>query len=151
LPRPAPEFAIHLTSGKQVPLSQFRGKVVALAFILTYCPHCQKVVAILGKDQIEFGPRGFQVLAAAIEDGAAKAVPDFLKHFNPPFPLGFDARSAVADFLEHPVAERMLMPQIVFVDRTGRIRAQYAANDAFFAEERQEQNIRSKIEELLKE
>jgi peroxiredoxin len=151
LPRPAPDFAVHLTNGKQVLLSQFHGKVVALAFILTYCPHCQKVVGILGKDQAEFGERGFQVLATAIEEGAAKAVPDFLKRFSPSFPLGFDLRPAVLDFLQHPTAEPLMMPQIAFIDRTGAIRAQYGANESFFDESHQEQNIRAKIEELLKQ
>jgi len=122
-----------------------------MLFILTYCPHCQKVVGILGKDQAEFGPRGFQALAAAIEDGAAKALPAFLKRFNPPFPAGFEPRHQVEDFLQHPMAERMLMPQIAFIDRAGVIRAQFSANDSFFADDKQEQNIRTRIEELLKE
>src|SRR5689334_17302937 len=43
LPRPASEFTIHLPGGRQVLLSQYKGKTVALIFILTYCPHCQKI------------------------------------------------------------------------------------------------------------
>jgi peroxiredoxin len=150
LPREAPpKFAIHLTNGQQVPVSQFQGKVVALIFILTYCPHCQKAMSTLAKAQAELGPRGFQVLASAIEDNAAAAVPDFLKRFHPPFPVGYNDRAAALEFLEHPMAARLIMPQLVFIDGHGMIRAQYSGDDSFFIDDRQEENVRSKVEELL--
>jgi hypothetical protein len=38
VPRKSPEFAINTTTGKQILLSEHRGKVVALMFILTGCP-----------------------------------------------------------------------------------------------------------------
>ena len=156
LPRQAPEFTINLTDGKQVQLSQFKGKVVAMIFILTYCPHCQKTIGILSKQQAEFGPKGFQVLASAMEDMARQALPDFLKRFSPPFPVGYNARGPVLEFLQHPVAARLIMPQLVFLDRQGMIRAQYTGEDRFFVDDAkesasQEQNLRAKIEELLKE
>ncbi|HEY1240071.1 MAG TPA: TlpA disulfide reductase family protein [Bryobacteraceae bacterium] len=151
LPRPAPDFAINLPGGKQVLLSQYKGKTVALTFILTYCPHCQKIVSFLSKDQNEYGARGFQVLASAIEDGAAAAVPGFIKKFNPPFPVGSNARVPVLDFLQHPIAARLIMPQIVLIDRKGMIRAQYAGNEPFLDEAQADQNLRGKIEELLNE
>ena len=151
LPRPATEFRINLPGGKTASLSQYKGKTVALIFILTYCPHCQKIVSFLSQDQNEYGPRGFQVLASAIEDGAATAVPGFLKKFNPPFPVGSNARPPVLAFLQHPVAERLLMPQLVFIDRQGIIRAQYSGDAAFLDEAQAEKNLKGKIEELLKE
>ena len=150
VPRHSPEFAIALTSGKQILLSQHRGKVVALVFILTYCPHCQVTVQALSKLQGEYGPRGFQVLASAIEDMAAMAVPDFLRRFQPTFPVGFNNRDQVLEYLQHPPMFKLLMPQLVFVDREGTIRAQYAGDDPFFGAE-QDKNLRAKIEELLKQ
>ncbi len=151
MPRPATEFQISLTGGKQVAVSQFKGKVVALIFILTYCPHCQKTVGILSKQQEEYGPRGFQALASAIEEGAAKALPDFLNRFHPPFPVGFNARGPVLEFLQHPIAARMIMPNLVYIDRQGVIRAQYTGDDPFFTETQQETNMRQKLEQLLDE
>ena len=122
-----------------------------MIFILTYCPHCQKTVGFLSKEQAEYGPRGLQAVASAIEDMAASAVPDFLKRFNPPFPVGYNARGPVLEFLQHPMAARLIMPQLVFIDRQGAIRAQYAGDDLFFTEDQQEKNMRQKIEELLDE
>ena len=65
LPRPSPDFAIHLTPSGQVSPTQYKGKVVVLAFISTTCPHCQHTTQVLSGLQREFGPRGLQVLAAA--------------------------------------------------------------------------------------
>ena len=151
--RKSPELAISLNNGGQAMLSQFRGKVVVVAFILTYCPHCQKTIGVLSQMQNEYGPRGFQALASAIEDNAKMAVPDFLKRFNPPFPVGFNSRDTAVEYLQHPSFLRFSMPQVVFVDRTGTIRSQYSGDNPFFADDAQiqTQNFRSKIEELLKE
>lgn len=151
VPRPAPEFTINLPGGKTASLSQYRGKTVALIFILTYCPHCQKIVSFLAQDQNEYASRGFQVLASAIEDGAAAAVPGFLKKFNPPFPVGSNMRLPVLDFLQHPMAERLIMPRLVFIDPQGVIRSQYGGDAPFLDEAQADKNLRGKIDELVKD
>ncbi len=150
VPRRSPEFAVLTNSGKQILLSEYRGKVVAMVFILTYCPHCQVTVQALTKLQNEYGPRGFQVIASAIEDMANMYVPDFVKRYQPSFPVGFNNRDQVLSYLQHPSMFKLLMPQLVFVDREGVIRAQYAGDDPFFGAD-QDKNLRQKIEELLKE
>jgi peroxiredoxin len=151
LPRQSPEFAISLSNGQQVLLSQYKGKVVVLAFILTWCPHCQKTLGYLIKDQNVYGPRGLQVLASAIEDVARINLPAFIKQFNPPFPVGFDNQTVAINYLEHPPMLIPHMPILAFVDRQGVIRAQYEGDDKFFSEDRAEKNLSDKIEELLKE
>lgn len=152
VPRPAPDFKINLTNGQQVSISQFKGHTVALIFILTYCPHCQKITSYLIEDQKQYSPRGFQVLASAIEDGAAGAVPGFLKKFTPPFPVGYNARTPVLDFLQHPMAARLIMPALVFIDRDGMIRAEYTGDTPFLNDEAQAgKNIQGEIEQLLTE
>jgi peroxiredoxin len=150
VPRHSPEFAIQLTNGKQVLLSQFRGKAVALVFILTHCPHCQQTVQILAKLQNDYAPRGFQVLSTAIEDMASMTVPDFIKRFNPSFPVGYNERTTVQEYLQHPAMFKMTMPQLVLIDRQGTIQAQFAGDNPIFSNN-QEQNLREKIEPLLKD
>jgi|SRR5579872_3396239 len=151
VPRPCPDFAISLNDGAQVHPSQYQGKVVVLAFILTTCPHCQYTVQILTKLQKEYAAQGLQVLASAIEDMASMAVPDFIKRFEPGFPVGFDQREYVETYLEHPVMYRMMMPQVVAIDRKGVIRAQFAGDDKFFEKAGQEKNFRDLLEPLMKE
>ena len=151
VPRKSPELAISLNNGQQVLLSQYQGKVVVVAFILTWCPHCQKTIGYLAKDQTAYGPRGLQVLASAIEDIARINLPAFIRQFKPPFPVGFDNQAVVINYLEHPPMLIPHMPILAFIDRQGVIRAQYEGDDKFFSEDQQEKNLTAKIEELLKE
>jgi len=150
-PRPSPDFAVSFTDGSQIHLRQYQGKVVVLAFILTYCPHCQVTAQTLSTLQKEYGPRGLQVMASAIEDMASFAVPDFIKKFQPGYPVGFSPRNLVLDYLQHPVMFRLLMPQVVVIDRKGIIRTQLAGDDKFFDKTNQEKNFRDLLEPLLKE
>jgi peroxiredoxin len=149
VPRPAPEFAIHLIDGKQILLSQFRGKVVALEFLQTTCPHCQNCSVLLNRLYKEYGPRGFQPLGVAFNEMATLLVPDYIRQFQLTFPVGVAARDQVIDFLQYPPARIMYVPQLVFIDRKGIIRAYYPGNDKFF--ENEEPNMRAEIEALLKE
>ena len=99
VPRRSPEFAVPLANGKQALLSEHRGKVTAILFILTYCAHCQETVNVLSRLQAEYGPRGFQVLATAIDPMAKMAVPDFIRRFQPNFPLGYNDRDQALSYL----------------------------------------------------
>lgn len=149
VPRPAPEFAVKLANGQQLLLSQYRGKVVALEFLLTTCPACQDASRLLNRLYKEYGPRGFQPIGVAFNDMAMMLVPDYIKDLGLNFPVGVGTRESVMDFLQHSPILRMLVPQLVFVDRKGVIRAQYSADDPFFRDK--EKNMRTQIEALLAE
>jgi peroxiredoxin len=152
LPRPAPDFTISLTNGKQIQLSQYRGKVVVLAFILTTCSHCQRTTGYLNKLQAELGPHGLQVIESAIEENARGNVPGFVQQFQTPFPVGYNTNTVqVLDFLQHPTMMIPHMPLLAFIDRQGVIRAQHEGNEEPFFGPEHEQYLRNQIEVLLKE
>jgi peroxiredoxin len=152
LPRPAPDFTINLASGKQIQLSQYRGKVVLLAFILTTCSHCQRTTGYLNKLQGEFGARGFQVIESAIEENARSNVSAFAQQYQTPFPVGYNTNTLqVLDFLQHPTMMIPHMPLLAFIDRQGVIRAQHEGNEEPFFGPEHEQYLRNQIEALLKE
>jgi len=148
LPRPSPDFAIHLTPSGQTSPTQYKGKVVLLAFILTTCSHCQHTTQVLTGLQREYGPRGLQVLAAAFNPMANMLVPDFIKQFQPSFPVGYTDRIPVHSYLDHPETMQMFVPVLVFIDRKGMIRHQYLGDDDFF--KTADKNIRAGVEEILK-
>jgi len=150
LPRKAGEYIINRNNEKPIALSAYKGKPVVLAFILTYCSHCQRTVGFLSKDQEEYGPRGLQVLACAIENGAQLAVPNFVKNFKPPFPVGYNDGATAMAFMEHVMVKVPIMPMLAFIDRQGMIRAEYEGDDEKFFGEQHEQNLRAQIEALLK-
>jgi peroxiredoxin len=149
IPRPATELTINLAPGKTIKLSQFRGKTVVLAFMLTYCSHCQAVVRGLIKDQYELAPKGLQVLACAIEDMAATAVPGFIRQFSPNFPLGYGTSAEAVRFLQHPPMMGFYMPALVFIDKNGIIRYQAGGRDELLKESVQEKAVHDKIVEIM--
>jgi thiol-disulfide isomerase/thioredoxin len=147
LRRKAPDFTINLVDGKTLALSQYKGHPVVLAFILTYCSHCQMTVGVLSKLQKEYRPRGLQVLASAVEQNAQMAVPNFIRNFAPPFPVGYNT-GASADAFLHPTGKLPLMPLLGFIDKQGFLRAQHEGEEPFFND--LEQNLRREIEALFR-
>jgi len=149
VPRPAPEYVIKLTTGQQILLSSYRGKVVALLFVMTTCPHCQTTCQLMSKFAREYGPRGFQPVAVAFNDMSMMLLPDFIKQNRLDFPVGYDSREPVFNFIERSPTLRSYVPMLVFIDRNGTIRAQHLGDDDFFT--KQEPNFRAMIEKLLSE
>lgn len=152
VPRKAPEVTITLNSGEQILLSSLRGKVVALEFLLTTCPHCQRCSGILQQMYQEYGAKGFQPLGAAINEGARTLVPEFIYKLGLKFPVGVTPHDMAYEFLGYnqndPKAGPMLMPQLVFIDRKGTVVQQYSGDADFFKNE--EVNMKAQIESMLK-
>ena len=148
VPRPSPEYTVKLTTGQQLSLSSYRGKVVVLMFVSTDCSHCQETSQLMERIQKEYRPRGVQTLAVAFNDMAMMLVPGFISKTGVSFPVGYDARDSVFSYLQRSLTIQTYVPIMVFIDRQGMIRGQYIGDDKFF--EDREKNIRNMIETLLK-
>uniref|UniRef100_Q01Z23 Redoxin domain protein n=1 Tax=Solibacter usitatus (strain Ellin6076) TaxID=234267 RepID=Q01Z23_SOLUE len=149
-PRPSPPFTIERTTGPALNLRQYRGKVVALAFIQTTCPHCQALTTELNLIAHDYAARGVQFLECAFNPDATATMPGFLEHFKPSFPVGFSNQVAVMSYLQHSVLDPhpLYVPHMVFLDRAGVIRADYPGESDFFRNAGP--NIRAELDKLLK-
>ncbi|MGE5647293.1 MAG: peroxiredoxin family protein [Acidobacteriota bacterium] len=147
-PKPAPELKLQLTSGQEFQLSSLKGKVVALEFIFTTCPHCQQLCQTTNKLLPQYLTRGFRAVAIACNDGAEWLAPEFARQFNLAYPVGIGNVPLMFSFVGMP-PKQFRLPQLVFVDRKGMIRARYTGEDAFFNEE--ETSMRKAIEQYLDE
>src|SRR4051812_39301547 len=101
IPRPSPPLTILRDGAPPIQLSQFRGKIVALAFIQTSCSHCQNFTTILNVLAKDYAPRGVQFLECAFNDDAKATMPEFLKRFAPAYPVGYTSNAAVMTYLQH--------------------------------------------------
>ncbi len=147
-PRPSPELRVKLTTGQEFILSTLRGKVVAVEFVYTTCPHCQQLAGTTSKLVTEYGPRGLRAVAVAFNRGADGLAPEFVKQFGVNFPVGIGTDETLFAYAGPPTRQFRL-PVLLFVDRKGMIRAQFTGEDEFFEDE--EANLRKWIEQLLKE
>jgi cytochrome oxidase Cu insertion factor (SCO1/SenC/PrrC family) len=148
IPRPAPELAISMPNGQQSLLSKYKGKVILVEFLLTTCPHCQDSAKLISKINTELGPKGFQPLGVAINPEGD--VPEFIRQNGANFPVGKGTRDAALSFLQQSLMTQFYVPQMVFIDKKGVIRAQYGGTDPFVASN-SEANIRGMVQKLLAE
>ena len=147
--RKAPELTFTIPGEGQKTLSQYRGKVVALEFIFTTCPHCKAASHIMTKLQQEYGPRGLQVIDVAVNPNADLLVENFAKEEQVNFPVGWTPSDTMTTFMGFSSA-RYVVPQLVLIDRRGSIHYQTpATEDEKWDKLMQEASIRQHIEQLL--
>lgn len=147
--RKAPALTFVIPGQGQKQLSDYRGKVVALEFIFTTCPHCQAASKLMTKLQSEYGSRGLQVIDVAINPNADLLVENFAKDFQVNFPVGWTTPHQMQTFMGFGDA-RYVVPQLVLIDRKGYIHYQTPAlSGDDWVKLMSEQAIRQHIEELL--
>jgi peroxiredoxin len=148
-PRKAPDFTFSLPGKGPQQLSQYRGKVVALEFIFTTCPHCQAASKVMTKFQQEFAARGLQVLSVAINANADLLVENFVKDYKVGYPVGFASQDDMTNFMGFEKG-RFVVPQLALIDRKGMIRYQTPATENDDWDKlMKDETIRAHIEELL--
>lgn len=127
VPRRAPEFVFNFVDGQQKLLSSYRGKVVALLFVHTTCPHCQQDSKVFSKLYTEYRSRGFQPIDVAWNEMANILVADFVKNNGINYPVAYATRDVVLEYLGISPLVRSVVPQILWIDRKGMIRSQTPA------------------------
>jgi peroxiredoxin len=156
-PYPAPDFVVNLPDGKPLRLSSLRGKVVVVECLFTTCPHCQDASKTFTSLYKEYGARGFQPVGVAFNEElfAANATPaavvnEFVKNFSVAYPIGWTDRSKILEFIGITSFDRFVVPQMVWIDRKGMVRAKTQAA-GLDSENRNAAYYRQMIETLTKE
>jgi peroxiredoxin len=150
VPRDSPELTIIDPSGKIMQLSNFKGRVVLLEFLLVKCQRCVNAAQTINKLQSELGPRGFQPIGVAIDNNASgPAVTGFTQTLQINYPVGSTTSDKVDHYLGRAPTEHFQVPQIVLIDRDGVIRAQ--SRPVGETDLQDEAFLRKLIEQLLDE
>lgn len=121
--------------GKDVKLSSYRGKILLIAIISTECATCAQSVQLLNKIQKEYGPKGVQVVAAAVNEGAVTLVNAFIDRYQPNFPVGLLTQDETRELADFGVNDRPYVPIFLFVDRQGTVTQQFFGDSPFFQAE----------------
>jgi len=148
MPRPLADVTVPTADGKKVQLTQYHGKVMVVALVSTTCTHCISSLGILSKLQKEYGPRGFQAFGVAANDTAKASLADFMR-LQLGFPVGYLDQTTTMQVFDFKRDDHPFVPLYLFVDKTGKVRFQYGAQDDFFKNE--EKNTRLLVEALLKQ
>jgi thiol-disulfide isomerase/thioredoxin len=121
---PAPELSLKGLDGKDINLSQYRGKVVLVNFWATWCEPCRFEIPWLIEMQQKYGAKGFTVLGVAMDDEGRSVVAPFVdkerfdvngnkSQMNYPIVIGNDAAAdKFGGLLGYPTS--------VLIDRDGK-------------------------------
>jgi len=140
------DFTFLLLPRGSASLREYRGKVVALGFYSTTCPHCLLMCTIMEKLYVQYRNRGFEPLGIASNPSAPRTLGDFVKYAKVTYPMGYASPQTVSAYVGLDLKKGMAVPQMLLIDRSGAIR--YRADPAdtnLFSEEA----WRSRVVQLL--
>lgn len=115
---PAPEVALKDVGGREVRLSDQRGRVVLVNFWATWCKPCEAEMPAMQTSFHKLGPSGFVILAINTLDRPADAA-EHSRTRGYTFPILFDHREETANRFR---VNRL--PTSFLIDREGIIREQ---------------------------
>lgn len=114
----APEFQLSSLSGRNVALSDFKGRPVILFIWSTWCPYCVRELAYLEKVYPDIKKNGVELLA--IDSGEPRErVARYLSGKNIGFPVLLDTDSRVS-YAYNVIG----IPTLILVDDQGKIKFQ---------------------------
>ena len=92
---PAPDFTFPDLNGRNISLSDYKGKVVLLNIWATWCPPCVYEMPSMEKLYKEFKGENFEILAVSIDTGGKDIVAPFMKKYKLTFPALLDPKGTI--------------------------------------------------------
>ena len=111
----APDFALKDLDGKQVKLSDFRGKAVLLNFWATWCGPCQVEMPWFVDFQKQYGPQGLEIIGVALDDSGKDEIEKFAKKMGVNYTV-LQGQDDVGD-----AYGAVGLPTTFYIDRNGKI------------------------------
>jgi thiol-disulfide isomerase/thioredoxin len=112
----APDFELPALDGKNLKLSDLRGKAVLLNFWATYCGPCKIEMPWFVELQKEYGPQGFQIVGVAMDDASTEDIAKFVKELGVNYPILLGKESVGESYGGVGV-----LPTTFFLDRDGKL------------------------------
>ncbi len=112
----APDFTLESLDGRDMRLSDFRGKAVLLNFWATWCGPCKIEMPWFVELQKQYGPEGLQIVGVAMDDASKEDIAKFAKDMGVNYPV-LIGKEAVGDAYGGIPA----LPESFFIGRDGKI------------------------------
>jgi len=95
----APNFDLPTTNGKNLKLSDFRGKVVLLDFWATWCPPCRRGIPDLVSLKNEYKAKGLEIIGISLDqDNTIANVVPFIKQYKVNYPVVYGDMSIIQNY-----------------------------------------------------
>jgi peroxiredoxin len=120
-PAAAPQARFVMLNGLSVSTAELRGKVVLVEFWATTCGICIKSMPRMVDTYRRFAPRGYEVVAVAMQSDRADAVAAFAEKRALPFKIALDRDGDIA----RQFGRVRSTPTSYLIDRRGRVLKRY--------------------------
>jgi len=114
----APDFTFKSIDGKEISLSDYKGKVIIVNFWATWCGPCIHEMPSLEKLSQNYKEKGLQVLGLTVQSNA-NLIPKKITQTGVKYPVLLNAEKAVGLF-----GYFNTLPQTFIINREGKIVAQ---------------------------
>ena len=130
----APDFTLQDLNGKNVRLSDYKGKVVLLDFWATWCPPCRASIPGLEKIHKAYKDKGLVILAVSFDQGGWDSVKSFITDYG----ITYIVLKGTDDVSEK--YQVRTIPMLLVLDKEGQIKKRYLG---FGSDEDLEDDIKS--------
>ncbi|KAB0663412.1 TlpA family protein disulfide reductase [Oryzomonas japonica] len=90
----APDFSLKTLAGKNVRLSDLKGRVVLVNFFASWCPPCRMEIPDFEKTYLSYKDRGFAVIGIALDDVS----PSFIEKMKMTYPVAMANDNVISDY-----------------------------------------------------
>ena len=115
--RKAPALILRDLEGRNLRLTDYKGKVVLINFWATWCPPCRAEVPDLVRWQREYRGRGLQIIGVTYPPQTTKEVRRFVRNLKVNYPVALGTKQTKALFFQGET-----LPVTVIIDREGNVR-----------------------------
>ncbi|MDQ7816722.1 MAG: redoxin domain-containing protein [Melioribacteraceae bacterium] len=116
----AHDFTLPTTDGKQLKLSDYKGKVVILDFWATWCPPCRKGIPDLVELKKRYGSKGFEIIGISVDQETKPDVVPFIKEYGINYPVVYGNMNVYQQY-----GGIRAVPTSFIIDKEGKIVASY--------------------------
>jgi peroxiredoxin len=117
----APEVRFATLSGEQFSTSDLRGKVVLVNFWATWCTTCVQEMPRMIDTYRKFAPRGYEMVAVAVQSDHPNSVAAFAQKRALPFKVALDGDGNIAK----EFGRIRITPTSFLLDKNGRVLKEY--------------------------
>jgi len=109
-----PDFTLETTTGKEIRLADYRGKVILLDIWASWCPDCREICPHIQKLYETYRPKGLAVLTVSV-DKDAETVTAWMKEHGYTYPV------AMGDKTTREILKVRAIPTVYLIGLDGKV------------------------------
>lgn len=106
--------------GKEMKLSDYKGKVILLNFWATWCPPCKKELPHLSQISTELKDKDFKMIGVSVDDNQ-EVLNSYLKANGLSYTVVFEPNELVGKYMEAAGQNQNVVPQTYIIDKKGKV------------------------------